>query len=154
MAQILEIDDIEQESLSYKESTVLKRTYKESKLRKYYPENENLTADSKNLTFEIQNIPGQAWRPYETTLFLPIKITKADGSNYSNPAAPNATTPTDHARLKNFAGLHMIKDVKVYPSNGPNVEHLKPEHVPCIETMRYYLPQTTDEKKTQFDTES
>ena len=150
MAQILEIDKVQSEASTYKEPTVFKRTYKEAKLRKYYPENENLTADSKSLTFEIQNIPGQAYHPYETTLHLPVKITDADGTNYSNPGAPNATTPTEHARFKNFVGLHIIKDVKVYPSNGPNVEHLKPEHTQCIETMRYYLQQTVDEKRTRI----
>lgn len=154
MAQVLEIDEIQSESLSYREPNIYKKTFKEGKRRKYYPENENLTGNSKALTFEIQNIPGQAWRPYETTLHLPVKVTEADGTNYSNPAAPNPGTPTQHARFKNFLGLHIIKDVKVYPSNGPNVEHLKPEHTQCIETVRYYLQQSVDEKENEFFTDS
>ena len=137
MAQILEIDKVQSEASTYKEPTVFKRTYKEAKLRKYYPENENLTADSKSLTFEIHNIPGQAYHPYETTLHLPVKITDADGTNYSNPGAPNTTTPTQHARLKNLWDCTSSKTC-----NGPNMEHLKPKHTQCIKTMRYYLQQT------------
>ena len=154
MAEILEIDDVEQESLSYHERTVIKRTYKESFLRKYYPENENLTADSKQLTFELMNIPGNSYRPYETTLHLPVKITQADNTDYSAPDAPNPVTPTNHARFKNFVGVDLIRDVKVYPSNGANVEHLKPEHTPCIEMMRYYLQLDQEEKDEEFFTES
>ena len=154
MAEILHIDEVEQESLSYREPAIFKRTYKESQLRKYYPENENLNADSKTLTFEMQNIPGNTFRPYEVTLHLPVKITKNDNTNYSDPTAPNAATPTNHARFKNFTGVDLIRNVKVYPSNGPNVEHLKPEHTPCIEMMRYYLQLTNDEKENEFFTES
>ena len=40
--------------------------------------------------------------------------------------------------------------MKVYPSNGANVEHLKPEHTPGIETMRYYLQLNNDEKEEEF----
>lgn len=154
MAEILQIDEVERESLSYRERAVVKRTYKESFLRKYYPENENLTADSKHLTFEMMNIPGNAYRPYEVTLYLPVKITKNDNTDYSALDAPNPATPTNHARFKNFAGVDLIRDVKVYPSNGANVEHLKPEHTPCIEMMRYYLQLNQDEKEEEFFSES
>ena len=154
MAEILQIDDIEQEALSYREPAIVKRTYKESFLRKYYPENENLTADSKQLTFEMMNIPGNSYRPYEVTLHLPVKITKNDNTNYTAPDAPVVATPTNHARFKNFVGVDLIRDVKVYPSNGANVEHLKPEHTPCIEMMRYYLQLDQDEKEEEFFTES
>lgn len=149
MAEILEIDDVQQESLTYREENVYKRTYKESKLRKYYPENENLTQNSKTLTFKIQSIPGQAYCPFKTTLYLPVKITKNDCGNYTAPGAV-ANTPTAHARFKNFIGFDIIRDVKVYPSNGPNVEHLKPQHTPCIESMRYCLQLTNDEKENEF----
>lgn len=148
MAEIVEIDAVEQEPMVYAEENVYKNTYKESQLRKYYPEKENLTADSKTLTFEIKNIPAQCYRPYETTLHLPVKITKNDNTNYTDPALA-AATPTNHARFKNFAAATLIRDVKVYPSNGPNVEHLKPEHTPCIEMMRYYLQLTDDEKREE-----
>ena len=150
MAEIVEIDDIQQEALNYKPENVYKRTYKESMLRKYYPENDNLTNASKALTFEIQNIPGQAYRPAETTLYLPVRIKQANGTDNYAAAGDAAATPTQHARFKSFVGVDLIRDVKVYPSNGANVEHLKPEHTPGIETMRYYLQLNNDEKEEEF----
>lgn len=76
MAQALEIDQIQRESLSCHEETTIKKTYKELHHRKYYLESENLTQYSKELAFEVHGIPGKCFRPYEVNLHLPEKNEK------------------------------------------------------------------------------
>ena len=68
MAQALKIDQIQRESLSYRKETTIKTTYKELHHRKYYPESEHLTQDSKELAFEVHAVPGKCFRPYEVNL--------------------------------------------------------------------------------------
>lgn len=120
MAQALEIDQIQRESLSCHEETTIKKTYKELHHRKYYLESENLTQYSKELAFEVHGIPGKCFRPYEVNLHLAEKNEKKKNHNtdYTTANAADRNTSAQHATLKNLAGFQIIKEVTVRPSTG------------------------------------
>lgn len=87
----------------------------------------------------MMNISGNVYRFYEVILYLSVKIIKNDNINYSVSDVFNFAISINYVRFKSFVGVDLIRDVKVYSSNGVNVEYLKLEYIFCIEMMRYYL---------------
>ena len=147
MAEAIPIDRVV-EDLRFAEENVVKETFDEQFVREYHPEPENLDQDSKVLRFEIPGIPAKIFRPWSVVLELPVKVVKADGTNFADPTAPDRGTPTQHACFKNLAGLFIIKKVEVKPKSGADVETQQPELTGIRELLRFFFNRAKRRKIT------
>ena len=149
MTEAIPIDRVVEEDLRYGEENVVKETFEEKFVREYHPEPENLNENSRVLRFEIPGIPAKIFRPWSVVLELPVQVVMADGTSYRDSDNPNRTTPTDHARFKNMAGLYIIKKVEVKPKSGADVEIQQPELTGLRELLRFFFQQSEEEKNNK-----
>lgn len=147
-SEAIEIDKVTAESLTVQPENVYHKTFKEQFTRRYKPEKENLDDASRTIYFEIPGMPEKAYRPTGLILRLPVRIYTAGAAGaFSDPAAADHTGPTHHARFKNLAGIHIVKQVKILPSNGADLNNMNPNLTAIEVTMRYYLQFNEEEKK-------
>lgn len=125
MAQIARVDAVEEDSLTYEQQVIAKKTFEDQFVQEYKAETADLNEDSKVLHFQIPGHPARVWSPWNVVLLLPVTVKTGNNANYtaSDQAADGAGA---HARFKNMAGLDIIERVRVKPKGQHEVEYVNP----------------------------
>ena len=87
MAEIARVDAVEEDSLTYEQRVIAKKTFEDQFVQEYKAEPADLTEDSKILHFQIPGHPARVWSPWNVVLLLPVTVKNGANNNYTNPNA-------------------------------------------------------------------
>lgn len=148
MAQIAHVDAVEEDSLTYEQQVIAKKTFEDQFVQEYKAETADLDVDSKVLHFQILGHPARVWSPWNVVLLLPVTVKTGQNNNYTNPAAA-ADGAAAHARFKNMAGLDIIERVRVKAKGQHEVEYVNPRLMGLTEKLRFLFQFSKEEKEDE-----
>ena len=146
MAEIATVDAVEEDSLTYEQRVITKKTYEDQFIQEYKAETPDLDADSKILHFQIPGHPARVWSPWNAVLLLPVTVKTGNNGNHTNPTAA-ADGAGSHCRFKNMAGLDIIERVRVKPKGQHEVEYVNPRLTGLTEKLRFLFQYSKKEKE-------